>query len=83
MWSVPAFIPVIFECTILFGALSSVATMIVKAGMPKVEPPVIDPDLTSHKFALFIPQNDPSYDQAKIEQLFKQLGASEVKRTEF
>jgi hypothetical protein len=83
MWSLAAFIPVIFECTILFAALTSVAAMIVINGLPKVDPPVIDPDLTSHKFALFIPGDAEGYNDAKIEQLFRSLGATEVKRTEF
>ena len=46
MWSLAAFIPVIFECTILFAALSSVAAMILVNGLPKINPPVLDPDLT-------------------------------------
>jgi hypothetical protein len=83
MWSLAAFIPVIFECCILFAALSSVGAMIVLNGLPKVDPPIIDPDLTSHKFALFIPESASGYDAAKLEQLFKSLGAAEVKRTEF
>lgn len=83
MWSLAAFIPVIFECTILFGALSSVAAMIIVNGLPKIDPPVIDPDLTSHKFALFVPHDDHGYDAGRVEELFKSLGAAEVKRTEF
>lgn len=82
-WSLPAFIPIIFECTILFAALSSVGALLWICGLPKVDPPVIDPALTSHKFALFVPEDDDGYDPAKIEQLFKDWGASEVKRTEF
>lgn len=82
-FSWPAFVPIIFECTILLGALSSVGALIYMCGLPKVDPPVIDPDLTSHKFALFIPQDDSGYDVAKVEALLKSLGASEVKRTEF
>ncbi len=83
MWSLPAFIPVVFECVILFAALSSVGALIFSAGLPKVDPPVIDPDLTSHKFALFVPHNDKGYDEAKIQQIFQDLGADEIKRTEF
>lgn len=82
-WSIPAFVPIMFECTILFGALSSVGALIASAGLPKVDPPVIDPALSSHKFALFVPQNDVGFDAAKVEQLLKQLGAVETKRTEF
>jgi len=83
MWSLPAFIPVIFECTILLAALSSVGALLAICGLPKVDPAVIDPALTSHKFALFVPETDAGYDPEKIERLFKEAGATEVKRTEF
>lgn len=83
MWSLPAFIPIIFELTILFGALSSVGALIFICGLPKVEPQVIDPDLTSHKFALFVPKSAKGFDQQRLTDLFKQMGASEVKETRF
>lgn len=83
MWSLPAFIPVIFECTILLGALSSVGALLAICGLPKIDPPVIDPALTSHKFALFIPESDMGFDFEKVERLLRDLGANEVKRTEF
>jgi len=79
-FSSPAFIPITFEVTILFAALSSVGALFVVCGLPKVDPPVIDPDLTSHKFALFIPDTEPGYDVAKAEKMLKDLGAVEVKR---
>lgn len=83
MFSLAAYIPVIFECVILLAALSSVGAMIILNGLPKIDPPVIDPALTSHKFALFIWKDDPNYDARKVEDLFKSLGASEVKLAEF
>jgi hypothetical protein len=81
--SLPAFIPIIFELTILFAALSTVGALFYACGLPKVNPPVIDLDLTCSKFAVFVPNDDQGYDEAKLEQTFKALGASEVKRTEF
>lgn len=83
MWSLAAFIPVIFETTILFAALSSVAAMFLVNGLPKFDPPIIDPDLTCSKFALFVPEDDHGYDSDRVEKLFRDLGADEVKRTEF
>lgn len=82
-WSLPAFIPIIFECTILFAALSSVGALLFLSGLPAIDPPIIDPDLTSHKFALFVTEEDKKYDPAKIEAFFKELGADEVKQAEF
>lgn len=81
--SLPAFAPVMFELTILFGALSSVAACFIVCGLPKVNPPVIDPDLTCDKFALFVPEDDVGYDPEKIKTLFNDLGATEVRAAEF
>ena len=80
MFSLPAFIPIIFELTILFAALTSVAALFVVCKMPRLDPPVIDKDLTCHKFAIFIPENDVGYNVERIENLFKELGAHEVKK---
>jgi hypothetical protein len=82
-FSLPAFIPIMFELTILFAALCSVGALFYACKMPKIDPPSIDPALTSHKFAIFIPQNDNGYDESRIEKMFKDLGATEVKKTEF
>lgn len=83
LFSLPAFIPIMFELTILFAALASVGALFYACKMPRIDPPVIDPDLTSHKFAIFVPFNDTGYDEARIEKMFKELGATEVKKTEF
>lgn len=79
-FSGPAFTPIMFELTILFAALCSVGAMLALCGLPKIDPPIIDPDLTSHKFAIFIPENDVNYDAARAEQMLKSLGAQEVRR---
>ncbi|MEZ0392754.1 MAG: DUF3341 domain-containing protein [Pseudobdellovibrionaceae bacterium] len=81
--SLPAFIPIMFELTVLFAALSSVAVLLWACGLPKINPPVIHPDLTSHKFGIFIPNDDSGYDERKVEELFRGLGASEIKKAEF
>jgi hypothetical protein len=81
--SLPAFIPITFEMTVLFGALVTVAGMLWLCGLPKVDPIIIDPDLTSHKFALFIPEGDSGYEEKKVQDLMKSLGAVEVRKAEY
>lgn len=78
--SLPAFIPICFELTILFAALTSLAAFGYTCNLPKVDPPSIDPDLSSHKFAIYVPENEAGYDAVKFEQMFKDLGAAEVKK---
>lgn len=80
MFSLPAFIPIMFELTILFAALCSVGGLFYFCNMPKIDPPVIDKDLTCHKFAIFIPENDVGYNEERIERMLKDLGAVEVKK---
>ncbi|MBC7464745.1 MAG: DUF3341 domain-containing protein [Bdellovibrio sp.] len=79
-FSLPAFIPIIFELTVLFAALSSVVALFVVTKMPRIDPPVIDKDLTSHKFAIFIPETDTGYSEDRISKLFNELGANEIKK---
>jgi hypothetical protein len=81
--SLPAFIPIMFEVTILLAALSSVAALFYACGLPKVNPPIIHPDLTCHKFGIFIPKDDVGYDDRKVEDLLRGLGASEIKKAEY
>ncbi len=80
-WSLPAFIPIIFELTILFSALGAIGALMYACGIPHIEPPVIDKDLTSHKFALFIAEKDCPKDKARA--CLKEAGAPEIKETEF
>lgn len=79
-FSLPAFIPVMFELTILIGGLSTVGALFAVCRLPKVDPPIIDKDLTSHKFAIFIPENDVGYDVSRAEGHLKSLGATEVRQ---
>lgn len=79
-FSLAAYVPIIFEMTVLFGALLSVAGMFLLCGLPKVDPPIIDPDITCHKFAIFVPQNDVGFNEQKIQDFFKSIGATEIKK---
>lgn len=80
MFSGPAFVPIIFELTILFAALCSVGAFLYLCGMPKIDPPVIDKDLTCDKFAIFIPENDVGYNFERAQKILKDLGATEIKK---
>lgn len=81
MWSLAAFIPVIFELTILFSAFGAIGSLVWACGLPHIGPPVIDKDLTSHKFALFVPEADCSGEKARA--IFTAVKAPEIKDTEF
>lgn len=79
-FSLPAFIPITFELTVLFGGLSTVAALLVVCDLPRLMPPVIDPRLTDDRFAIFISERDEAYNVEKIDKLFRSLDAEEVKK---
>jgi len=82
MFSLPAFIPVIFELTILFAALSSIVALFYACGLPHIDPPVIDPALSSHKFGLFVPVKK-SQNLENTKSLVKELQPKQVIEAEF
>lgn len=65
-WSIPAFIPVTFEVTILFSALMAVFGMFFLNGLPKYHDPLFSIDafakVTDDKFFLMIGHNDSKFD---------------------
>ena len=77
-FSLPAFIPVIFEVTIFFAALFSVGVLFFTCGLPKINPKVADPSLTNYAFGVFVLESDPLYREKEVAQLFQELGAEKV-----
>lgn len=75
-FSLPAFIPVIFECTVLFSALASVSALFYACDLPRISPPILDKDLTSHKFALYCPVEKDSED--KVRKVFEKFGMEKI-----
>ena len=82
----PQFVPVIFELTILFAALSAVIGMIVLNGLPQPYHPVFNVPRFEHasrdKFFLVIESTDPKFDRAKTLDFLKTLDASEINEVE-
>lgn len=54
MNSWPAFVPIMFECTILFAGLATVGAMFLINGLPNFSRKVIDSSITRDRFALLI-----------------------------
>jgi hypothetical protein len=88
MVSLPAFVPVMFELTVLFGGLATVAGMILLNGLPNTKKRAFDSSITRDKFALFIgsPQGTKgaargfrAFSESDATQLLKQVGAQEVR----
>lgn len=84
--SLPAFIPVIFELTILFSVLSTVGFLLLLNGLPWLYHPLFTSDrfrrATDDRFFISIEARDPRFYRTKTEQLLRSLGASAVEAVE-
>jgi hypothetical protein len=82
----PQFIPVTFELTILFAALSGVIGMILLNGLPMPYHPVFNvarfERASRDKFFLLVEATDPKFDRMQTRDFLKGLNASEVNEVE-
>ena len=79
-WSVPAFIPITFELTVLFCAIGITVTFYTICGLaPGKTPDVLHDRITDDKFCMAFKTNGYSSEQInKLKSFFSQTGASEV-----
>ena len=76
-WSVPAFIPITFELTVLFAAIGMTVTFYVINGLgPGVVNPTIDLRITDDKFCIAFDKTE--IDTVAVESLLKSSGATEI-----
>jgi hypothetical protein len=82
----PQFVPVIFELTILFAALSGVIGMILLNGLPMPYHPVFNvarfERASRDKFFLLVESADPKFDRMQTLDFLKTLDASEINEVE-
>ena len=53
--SIPAYIPIAFEMTVLFGALSTIIGLFILSRLPAVKPPVIyDPEFSNGRYGVHV-----------------------------
>ena len=82
----PQFIPVTFEMTILFAAISGVLGMIILNGLPMPYHPVFNvarfERASRDKFFLLVESADPKFDRAATHDFLKGLNPSEINEVE-
>jgi hypothetical protein len=78
MISLPAFIPITFELTVLFGGLLTVAVLFYVCGLPNTKPKILHPRITNDRFVLFVPSTEENFKEQEISQFFKTLKPEEV-----
>lgn len=79
-WSVPAFIPITFELTVLFSAIGMVVSFYTVCGMaPGKTNPTLDDRITDDKFCIAFETNGAADSEIeKLKSFFSTSGASEV-----
>ena len=78
-WSVPAFIPITFELTVLFAAVGMVATFYVICGLwPGAENVHLDDRITDDKFCIAFDATNYTGGVDKLRDFFSTTGASVV-----
>jgi hypothetical protein len=86
--SLPAFIPVIFELTILFAGLATVFGMFIINGLPNIKRKGFDSSLTRDRFALVIEPSEQKdleksgykdFNETEAQEFLKKAGAKDVK----
>ncbi len=76
-WSIPAFIPITFELTVLFACVGMVVTFYIICGMgPGVTNPTLDDRITDDKFCLAFDKAQVS--EADAKSFLSSTGASEI-----
>lgn len=84
--SLPAFIPVMFELTVLFAALTAVFGMFLMNGLPRLHHPLFKSDrflrVTNDRFFIVIEARDPRFLRGKTEAFLKSLKPTSVEAVE-
>ena len=86
VWSLPANIPVIFETTVLFSALTAVFGMLIMNKLPMHYNPLFKSDrfrrATDDRFFVVIDSRDPKFDEDQVTTLLQGLQPVSLEKVE-
>jgi hypothetical protein len=86
VWSFPANVPIIFELTVLFSALTAVFGMLGLNRLPLLYNPLFKSErfrrATSDRFFVVIDASDPKFNEEQTTRLLLDCGAKAVERVE-
>lgn len=82
LFSWPAFIPITFECMVLFAAGAAVLGTLGLNGLPRPHHPIFDAKnferASQDRFFLCVESDDPAFDKKEVTKFLSGLGALEV-----
>lgn len=77
LFSLPSFVPIMYECTILFASLSGALGMLALNGFPRPHHPIFSTPgferASQDRFFLAIEAKDPNYNVIETERFLKGL----------
>lgn len=86
LFSIPANVPITFEMTILFAALSAFISMLAINGLPQFYHPVFHSErfrrVTDDRFFISVEARDPRFREDETRKLLESLGPVQVERLE-
>lgn len=86
MVSLPAFIPVAFELTVLLAALTTVGCVLLLNGLPRLYHPCFKSlkfaRATDDRFFIVIEARDPKFSRARTEEFLRSLNPASVEALE-
>ena len=86
LFTLPMFVPVFYECTILFSAFAATFGMMALNQLPKPHHPVFNSAAVQRasqdRFVLCIEATDPQFERERVRQFMDGLGADSVEYIE-
>jgi hypothetical protein len=86
LFGIPANIPIVFELTILFAAITAFVGMLAMNNLPLWYHPVFTSErfkrATSDRFFIVIESRDPKFDEAKTTAMLTSVGGTSIERVE-
>lgn len=82
LFALPAYIPIMFELTVLFCGLATVASMfLVFLRLPNFTKPVFHPDITNDRFAIAI-EVDSADEAESVKNFLKEINSQDIHAVE-
>jgi hypothetical protein len=83
-WSLPNYIPITFELTVLFTAFGMVTAFLITNGLgPNVKPLLFDKRSTDNKFVMAIDISKNKMSEEEIIKVLRENGAEEINVQQF
>jgi Protein of unknown function (DUF3341) len=79
-FSAPTFIPITFECTVLFAGLSMVAALLIRSGLkPEIIFTPVDERITDDRFVILVEAQDENESLQRVRTLLSGIQTVEIR----